>query len=51
MPENMTFKVVLQIEFDVAESVVPSSGTFHQKLPKRRGVDLGIVVSGMRDRF
>lgn len=28
------------------ESVVPSSGTFHVKLPKRRGVDLGIIISG-----
>ncbi|XP_076804617.1 glutamate receptor-interacting protein 2-like isoform X2 [Clavelina lepadiformis] len=44
-------QVVLQIEFDVAESVVPSSGTFHQKLPKRRGVDLGIVVSAPSGRY
>ncbi len=28
------------------ESVVPSSGTFHVKLPKRRGVELGITISG-----
>ncbi|XP_078466655.1 glutamate receptor-interacting protein 1-like isoform X3 [Lampetra planeri] len=35
----------LQMEFDVAESVVPSSGTFHVKLPKRRGVELGITIS------
>nr|XP_032822536.1 glutamate receptor-interacting protein 2-like isoform X6 [Petromyzon marinus] len=35
----------LQVEFDVAESVVPSSGTFHVKLPKRRGVELGITIS------
>uniref|UniRef100_H3A4C0 Glutamate receptor interacting protein 2 n=1 Tax=Latimeria chalumnae TaxID=7897 RepID=H3A4C0_LATCH len=27
------------------ESVVPSSGTFHVKLPKRRGVELGITIS------
>ncbi|XP_037685546.1 glutamate receptor-interacting protein 2 [Choloepus didactylus] len=38
-------KVVLEIEFDVAESVIPSSGTFHVKLPKRRGVELGITIS------
>ena len=29
-----------------SESVVPSSGTFHVKLPKRRGVELGITISG-----
>uniref|UniRef100_A0A3P8SPR7 Glutamate receptor interacting protein 2a n=1 Tax=Amphiprion percula TaxID=161767 RepID=A0A3P8SPR7_AMPPE len=39
-------KVTVEIEFDVAESVVPSSGTFHVKLPKRRGVELGITISG-----
>ncbi|XP_062441181.1 glutamate receptor-interacting protein 2 isoform X4 [Rhea pennata] len=38
-------KVVLEIEFDVAESVIPSSGTFHVKLPKKRGVELGITIS------
>lgn len=27
------------------ESVIPSSGTFHVKLPKRRGVELGITIS------
>lgn len=34
------------------ESVVPSSGTFHVKLPKRRGVELGITISGefVRDK-
>uniref|UniRef100_A0A671YGS6 Glutamate receptor interacting protein 2a n=1 Tax=Sparus aurata TaxID=8175 RepID=A0A671YGS6_SPAAU len=39
-------KVTVEIEFDIAESVVPSSGTFHVKLPKRRGVELGITISG-----
>uniref|UniRef100_M4AN14 Glutamate receptor interacting protein 2a n=1 Tax=Xiphophorus maculatus TaxID=8083 RepID=M4AN14_XIPMA len=39
-------KVTVEVEFDVAESVVPSSGTFHVKLPKRRGVELGITISG-----
>uniref|UniRef100_A0AAZ3RRU4 PDZ domain-containing protein n=1 Tax=Oncorhynchus tshawytscha TaxID=74940 RepID=A0AAZ3RRU4_ONCTS len=40
-------KVSLEIEFDVAESVVPSSGTFHVKLPKKRGVELGITIMKM----
>lgn len=30
----------------VTESVVPSSGTFHVKLPKKRGVELGLTISG-----
>uniref|UniRef100_A0A671KT80 Glutamate receptor-interacting protein 2-like n=1 Tax=Sinocyclocheilus anshuiensis TaxID=1608454 RepID=A0A671KT80_9TELE len=38
-------KVILEVEFDVAESVIPSSGTFQVKLPKRRGVELGITIS------
>uniref|UniRef100_A0A3B4ZWT6 Glutamate receptor-interacting protein 2-like n=1 Tax=Stegastes partitus TaxID=144197 RepID=A0A3B4ZWT6_9TELE len=42
----LTNKVTLEIEFDVAESVVPSSGTFHVKLPKKRGVELGLTISG-----
>ncbi|XP_043934542.1 glutamate receptor-interacting protein 2 isoform X2 [Protopterus annectens] len=41
----LTNKVTLEIEFDVAESVVPSSGTFHVKLPKKRSVELGITIS------
>ncbi|CAL8367803.1 unnamed protein product [Lota lota] len=41
-------KVTLYLEFDVAESVVPSSGTFHVKLPKRRGVELGITISASK---
>uniref|UniRef100_A0A452GUP1 PDZ domain-containing protein n=1 Tax=Gopherus agassizii TaxID=38772 RepID=A0A452GUP1_9SAUR len=41
----LTNKVVLELEFDVAESVIPSSGTFHVKLPKKRGVELGITIS------
>ncbi|KAL4646334.1 glutamate receptor-interacting protein 2-like [Arapaima gigas] len=44
----LTSHVTLGIEFDVAESVVPSSGTFHVKLPKRKGVDLGIVLSASK---
>lgn len=27
------------------ESVIPSSGTFHVKLPKKPGVELGITIS------
>ncbi|KAK1898525.1 Glutamate receptor-interacting protein 2 [Dissostichus eleginoides] len=41
-------QVTVEIEFDVAESVVPSSGTFHVKLPKRRGVELGITISASK---
>uniref|UniRef100_A0A3Q3S843 Glutamate receptor interacting protein 2b n=1 Tax=Mastacembelus armatus TaxID=205130 RepID=A0A3Q3S843_9TELE len=41
----LTNKVTLEIEFDVAESVVPSSGTFHVKLPKKRGVELGTTFA------
>ncbi|KAI1892383.1 hypothetical protein AGOR_G00132800 [Albula goreensis] len=44
----LTKKVTLEIEFDVAESVVPSSGTFHVKLPKKKGVELGIVISASK---
>ncbi|XP_033115491.1 glutamate receptor-interacting protein 2-like [Anneissia japonica] len=39
----------LQIEFDIAESVVPSSGTFHIKLPKT-DYGLGITVSAPKNR-
>uniref|UniRef100_A0A8C7X174 Glutamate receptor interacting protein 2a n=1 Tax=Oryzias sinensis TaxID=183150 RepID=A0A8C7X174_9TELE len=41
-------KVTVEVEFDVAESVVPSSGTFHVKLPKRRGVELGLTISSSK---
>ncbi|XP_037121703.1 glutamate receptor-interacting protein 2-like isoform X3 [Syngnathus acus] len=41
-------KVTVEIEFDVAESVVPSSGTFHVKLPKRRGMEMGITISASK---
>uniref|UniRef100_A0A3P9QGN9 Glutamate receptor interacting protein 2 n=1 Tax=Poecilia reticulata TaxID=8081 RepID=A0A3P9QGN9_POERE len=44
----LTNKVALEIEFDVAESVVPSSGTFHVKLPKKRGVELGLTISASK---
>ncbi|ERE92114.1 glutamate receptor-interacting protein 1 isoform 2 [Cricetulus griseus] len=42
---SITSKVTLEIEFDVAESVIPSSGTFHVKLPKKHSVELGITIS------
>lgn len=38
-------KVTLQIEFDVAESVIASSGTFTVKLEKK-GPGLGITITG-----
>lgn len=38
-------KVTLQVEFDVADTVVPSSGVFSVKLAKR-GVGLGITITG-----
>ncbi|XP_062854846.1 glutamate receptor-interacting protein 2a isoform X5 [Trichomycterus rosablanca] len=41
-------QVSLEVEFDVAESVVPSSGTFQVKLPKRRGVEVGITISSSK---
>ncbi|KAK3565947.1 hypothetical protein QTP86_023272 [Hemibagrus guttatus] len=31
-----------------SESVIPSSGTFHVKLPKRRGVEVGITISASK---
>ncbi|CAN0068014.1 unnamed protein product [Lampetra planeri] len=43
-------RVTVEIEFDVAESVVPSSGIFHVKLPKKRGVELGITISSTSRR-
>uniref|UniRef100_A0A3Q3D602 Glutamate receptor interacting protein 1 n=1 Tax=Hippocampus comes TaxID=109280 RepID=A0A3Q3D602_HIPCM len=43
-------QLTLEIEFDVAESVIPSSGTFHVKLPKKPGVELGITISSPSNR-
>ncbi|XP_041444554.1 glutamate receptor-interacting protein 1 isoform X8 [Xenopus laevis] len=43
-------KVTLEVEFDVAESVIPSSGTFHVKLPKKHNVELGITISSPSTR-
>lgn len=31
--------------FEITESVIPSSGTFHVKLPKKHSVELGITIS------
>ncbi|XP_077663876.1 glutamate receptor-interacting protein 1 isoform X2 [Eretmochelys imbricata] len=47
---SITGKVTLEIEFDVAESVIPSSGTFHVKLPKKHNVELGITISSPSSR-
>ncbi|XP_076015893.1 glutamate receptor-interacting protein 1 isoform X2 [Genypterus blacodes] len=47
---SITAQLTLEIEFDVAESVVPSSGTFHVKLPKKLGVELGITISSPSNR-
>ncbi|XP_074759022.1 glutamate receptor-interacting protein 1 isoform X13 [Athene noctua] len=47
---SLTNKVTLEIEFDVAESVIPSSGTFHVKLPKKHNVELGITISSPSSR-
>ncbi|XP_059904648.1 glutamate receptor-interacting protein 1 isoform X6 [Gadus macrocephalus] len=47
---SITAQLTLDIEFDVAESVVPSSGTFHVKLPKKPGVELGITISSPSNR-
>lgn len=38
-------KVILQVEFDVADTIVPSSGVFTIKLAKR-GPGLGITITG-----
>ncbi|XP_025908560.1 glutamate receptor-interacting protein 1 [Nothoprocta perdicaria] len=47
---SISNKVTLEIEFDVAESVIPSSGTFHVKLPKKHNVELGITISSPSSR-
>ena len=47
----LTFKVVLifllllLLFLCFTESVIPSSGTFHVKLPKKHNVELGITIS------
>ncbi|XP_061524518.1 glutamate receptor-interacting protein 1 isoform X3 [Phycodurus eques] len=47
---SITAQLILEMEFDVAESVIPSSGTFHVKLPKKPGVELGITISSPSNR-
>ncbi|XP_064633834.1 glutamate receptor-interacting protein 1-like isoform X3 [Lineus longissimus] len=42
-------KCTLEIEFDVADAVVPSCGTFNVKVG-RRGATLGITISGPKNR-
>lgn len=43
-------KVVLQVEFDVADTIVPSSGVFTIKLAKR-GPGLGITIQGKKSEL
>ncbi|XP_066993611.2 glutamate receptor-interacting protein 1 isoform X2 [Anabrus simplex] len=43
-------RVSLQLEFDVADSVVPSSGVFNVKLAKR-GNGLGITITASKNRL
>lgn len=45
MVANSRPTVTLDVEFDVADSVVPSSGTFAVKLAKRHN-GLGITLTG-----
>lgn len=42
----MAVLCVFDVVHCITESVVPSSGTFHVKLPKKRGVELGLTISG-----
>ncbi|KAG5866433.1 hypothetical protein JTB14_029684 [Gonioctena quinquepunctata] len=42
-------KVTLQVEFDVADTIVPSTGIFTVKLPKR-GPGLGITITASKTR-
>uniref|UniRef100_A0A8C9YC75 Glutamate receptor interacting protein 1 n=1 Tax=Sander lucioperca TaxID=283035 RepID=A0A8C9YC75_SANLU len=48
---SITAQLILEIEFDVAGTrSFPSSGTFHVKLPKKPGVELGITISSPSNR-
>ncbi|ELU00765.1 hypothetical protein CAPTEDRAFT_224220 [Capitella teleta] len=49
MLNELRSKVIITVEFDVAESIVPSSGIFAVKLPKR-GAGLGITISASSNR-
>ncbi|GAB6020230.1 hypothetical protein CHUAL_002950 [Chamberlinius hualienensis] len=42
-------KVTLSMEFDVAESVVPSSGVFDIKLARNNGISLGISITAANE--
>ncbi|XP_032449683.1 glutamate receptor-interacting protein 1 [Lynx canadensis] len=45
----VTYKRTL-LCFEITESVIPSSGTFHVKLPKKHNVELGITISSPSSR-
>ncbi|KAK5644499.1 hypothetical protein RI129_005799 [Pyrocoelia pectoralis] len=45
---NSSSKIVLQLEFDVADTIVPSSGIFTVKLAKR-GPGLGITITATKN--
>ncbi|CAG9818570.1 unnamed protein product [Phaedon cochleariae] len=46
---NATGKVTLQVEFDVADAIVPSTGIFTVKLA-RRGAGLGVTITASKTR-
>lgn len=41
----MPYKLSNILNVFFIESVIPSSGTFHVKLPKKHNVELGITIS------
>ncbi|XP_025835465.1 glutamate receptor-interacting protein 1 [Agrilus planipennis] len=45
---NNTPKIIVQVEFDVADTIVPSSGIFTVKLPKK-GPGLGITITASKN--
>lgn len=44
-PIFLVFSKHILFCFEITESVIPSSGTFHVKLPKKHSVELGITIS------
>ena len=48
--KRLSINISFPVEFDIADSVVPSSGTFVLKLNKRPNQALGITVSAPRNR-
>lgn len=48
--DNSSNKLILEIEFDVADTIVPSSGIFTVKLP-RRSPGLGITITASKVRL